>query len=1176
MAAKIMTIDANKATAYVAYAFSDVAAIYPITPSTSMAEQCDIWAVQGKKNIFGDTLIVSELQSEGGAAGAVHGSLLAGALTTTFTASQGLLLMIPNMYKIAGELLPTVFHVSARTIATHALSIYGDHSDVMACRQTGWAMLASNSVQEAHDYAIVAHLTTIKSRVPFLHFFDGFRTSHEIQKVEILENEDYLKLVDMKKIQEFRDRGLSCNKPVTRGSAQTPDVYFQAFEARNPFYEKLADTVQETMNEVSKVTGRKLSTVEYYGAPDADRVIIAMGSIIKVAQATVDALIKKGEKVGVLAVHLFRPFPTAHILKAIPKSVKSIAILDRCKELGSAGEPLYLDVCEAYKGAKNAPTIVGGRFGLSSKNTTPTHILSVFNNLSISEPKNDFTIGITDDVTFKSLPVTDQLDAVPAGTIECKFYGLGADGTVGANKNSISIIGDNTDLNVQAYFDYDSKKSGGFTISNVRFGKASVDLPYLIENPTFVSCSLPSYIYKYNMIKGLRKGGTFLLNTSWTLEEAQEKLPNYMKRYFAENDINFYIINANHLAREIGMRQSNTILQAAFFKLADIIPYEEAIGFMKESAKKSYGRKGDAIVEMNYKAIDSGAENLQKVTIKPEWKSVEGNFELDVVKNAPAFVTAIAIPINQLEGEGLPVSTFAGEFVDGTLTSGTTQYEKRYISDIVPEWLEDNCIQCNQCAFVCPHAVIRPFLIDANEMKTKPEMATLTATGATDLQYKISISVADCTGCSACVDICPGKGGKKALEMKDIATQKEEQVNFDWLFTNCKPKNPFGKSNAKAVQFEQPLFEFHAACPGCGETPYIKLVTQLFGDRMMIANTTGCSSIYGASSPSTPYTPNHDGFGPSWANSLFEDNAEFGFGMHIARKKLRERLATYVEQALEAKALSNPAPFKAWLEGKDNNDQARDLANDAMVAAKSETSDHGKKIQDLQDFFIKPSTWLFGGDGWAYDIGFGGLDHVLSNFENINVLVLDTEVYSNTGGQASKSTPLGAQAQFAHAGKSVGKKNLGLMMATYGHVYVAQIAMGSNKAQALKVMQEAEAYPGPSLIIAYSPCIAHGLKGGLVNAQSEEKLAVDSGYWHLWRYNPTLVAEGKNPFILDSKAPNFELFQQFIGHEVRFNALGRSFPERAKMLFEQAEEHAKNTYKHYKRLASMDYSDDAK
>lgn len=1175
MATKMMTMDGNGAAAHVAYSFSEFAGIFPISPSSPMAESCDIWSVQGKENIFGDTMKVSQLQSEAGAAGAVHGALQGGALAVTFTASQGLLLMIPNMYKMAGELLPVVFHVSARTVATHALSIYGDHSDVMACRQTGWAMLASNSVQEAHDYAIVAHVMTVKSRVPFVHFFEGYRTSHEIQKINVLENEDYVKLVDLKKVQEFRDRALSCNKPVTRGTAQTPDIYFQAFEARNPYYDNLVDSVQETMDQVSKITGRKLSVVEYFGDENAERVVVLMGSAAKIAATTAKVLNDKGEKVGVVALHLYRPFPTKHILASIPKTVKAIAVLDRCKELGSAGEPLYLDMCEAYFGVKNAPIIVGGRYGLSSKDVTPGQIVAVFKNIAISEPKNDFTVGIVDDVTFKSLPATDEIDIVAQDIKECKFYGIGSDGTVGANKNSIGIIGDSTDLNIQAYFDYDSKKSGGFTISHLRFGKSLIELPYLVQNPHFVSCSLPSYVYKYNMLKGLRKGGTFLLNTSWTIEEAQEKLPNYMKRYMAENDINFYIINANTLAREIGMRQSNTILQAAFFKLSNIIPYEKAVELMKAKAKKSYGRKGDAVVEMNYKAIDSGAEKLQQVPIKSEWKSVEGNFELSINQDAPAFVRDIAVPVNQLEGNSLPVSAFTGINIDGTMISGTTQYEKRYVSDIVPEWLEENCIQCNQCAFVCPHAVIRPFLIDSREVTSMPDMATLPTTGATDLQYKISISVADCTGCSACVDICPGKGGKKALAMEDIETQKEEQLNYDWLFTNCKPKNPFGKKNAKAVQFEQPLFEFHAACPGCGETPYIKLVTQLFGDRMMIANTTGCTSIYGGSTPSTPYTSNKEGNGPSWANSLFEDNAEFGYGMHQARQVLRVRLEKIVTQAINEKVLNNVAPLQEWLDHKDDADLSRDLNNRIIESLKTENSPLAEKIKDLQDYFIKPSTWLFGGDGWAYDIGFGGLDHVLASHENINVLVLDTEVYSNTGGQSSKATSLGAQALFAHAGKSTGKKNLGLMMTTYGHIYVAQIAMGSNKAHALKVMQEAEAYPGPSLIIAYSPCIAWGLKGGLTNAQSEEKLAVDSGYYHLWRYNPELTLEGKNPFVLDSKEPNFELFQQFIGHEIRFNALGRSFPERAKMLCEQAEKQAKNMYKHYKRLANMDYSDNS-
>ncbi|MGL4388437.1 MAG: pyruvate:ferredoxin (flavodoxin) oxidoreductase [Brevinema sp.] len=1172
MAVQKMIMDGNKAAAYVAYAFTEVAAIYPITPSTPLSEHCDAWSAQGVKNIFGDTMTITELQSEAGAAGAVHGSLQAGAITTTFTASQGLLLMIPNMYKIAGELLPTVFHIPSRTVATHALSIYGDHSDVMACRQIGWAMLCSNSVQEAHDYALVSHLATLKTQVPFMHFFDGFRTSHEIQKVEVLEYDDYKKLANFDHIDTFRKRGLSPDRPVTRGTAQTPDIYFQAFEARNPYYENLADVIQETMDEVSKVLGRELKTVEYHGADDAEHIIILMGSMASTAKAVVDTLFKKGEKVAVIAIHLYRPFPTKHLLSNIPQTVQKIAVIDRCKELGSTGEPLYLDVCEAFSDQDRHPVIVGGRGGLSSKDVTPGQILAVFENLSLSEPKNDFTIGIVDDVSFKSLP-SKYLSVVPEGTIECKFYGIGSDGTVGANKNSISIIGDNTDLNIQAYFDYDSKKSGGYTISNLRFGKEDLNLPYLIQTPSFISCSVPSYIYKYDLLKGLRDGGSFLLNTSWSVEEIDEKLPNHIKRYLAEHNINFYIINANATAREIGMRQSNTILQSAFFKLANILPYEKAVELMKKSAHKSYIRKGEAIVEMNYKAIDAAAEKLQKIEVKAKWKNLEGDFELTKYENAPIFVQTIAAAVNQLEGESLPVSAFSGEFIDGTVMSGSTRYEKRYISDLVPAWIEDNCIQCNQCAFVCPHAVIRPFLLTNEEKTAAPkDMTTLVATGATDLQYKISVSVADCTGCSACVDICPGKSGNKALAMEAIAVQEKEQVNYDWLFKNCKPKNPFGKNNAKAVQFEQPLFEFHAACPGCGETPYIKLVTQLFGDRMMIANTTGCTSIYGGSMPSTPYSANDQGHGPTWANSLFEDNAEFGFGMYTARKKLRERAIEYIKQAITEKAVSNIQVFQEWLDLHDDSEKTREVTANLKEALKTETSTVALKIRELQDYLVKSSMWLFGGDGWAYDIGFGGLDHVLSNNENINVLVLDTEVYSNTGGQASKSTPLGAQALFAHKGKPTAKKNLGLMMATYGHIYVGQISMGANKAHALKVMQEAESFPGPSLIIAYSPCIAHGLKGGLTNAQSEEKLAVDSGYWHLWRYNPSLVQEGKNPFLLDSGEPKFELFQQFIGHEVRFSALGRSFPEMAKELFDLAELQAKDRYKHYKRLSTMDYS----
>lgn len=1172
---KMMTMDGNMAAAYVAYAFSEIAAIYPISPSTPMAELCDTWSAMGKKNIFGDTVRVIEMESEAGAAGAVHGSLQAGALTSTFTASQGLLLMIPNMYKMAGELLPAVFHVAARTVATHALSIYGDHSDVMACRQTGFALLASNNVQEVHDHALVAHLVTIKSRVPFVHFFEGYRISHEIQKIKVLENEDFKKLYDFKALEEFRGRALSPNHPVTRGSAQTPDIFFQAREASNPYYDNLPALVEEVMEQVSAVTGRKLSTVEYYGAEDAEKIIVAMGSVVDTIKSTIDYLRKQGQKVGVVGVHLYRPFPTAAFLNAIPKTVKKIAVLDRTKENGSIGEPLYLDVRAALYDQANAPLIVGGRYGLSSKDTTPQQIVAVYENLDQTEPKNHFTIGIVDDVTFLSLPIGEEIDIVPDGTIECKFYGIGSDGTVSANKSSISIIGDNTDLNVQAYFDYDSKKSGGYTVSHLRFGKNPINMPYLVETPHFVGCSLPSYVYKYDMLKGLRDGGIFLLNTSWTPEEIDEKMPDHLKKYIAEHNINFYIIDATRVAREVGLgRRSNTILQAAFFKLSEVIPYAEAVEYMKANVKKAYGRKGDDIVKLNYDAIDRGVSDLIKIEPKPEWKDLDGSFDVLVNENAPDFVKIIASAVNSLNGDSLPVSAFS-DYADGTMVAGTTKYEKRYVSDIVPEWIEDNCIQCNQCAFVCPHAVIRPFLINAEEKQTMPAMQTLAAVGATDLDYRISVSVADCTGCSACVEVCPGKGGVKALEMKEIATQEKEQINYDWLFKYVKPKNPFGKNNAKAVQFETPLFEFHSACPGCGETPYLKLVTQLFGDRMMIANTTGCTSIYGASMPSSPYTANDEGHGPSWANSLFEDNAEFGLGMHVARGKIRARAVALVEKAVSEDLVSPKAKavFQEWLDFRDDDQKTREVTAKLQECLKSETSEIAKEIQKLEDFLVKPSMWIFGGDGWAYDIGFQGVDHVLSLHENVNMLVVDTEVYSNTGGQASKSTPLGAQAQFARSGKDGRKKNLGLMMATYGHVYVAQIAMGANKAHTLKVLQEAEAYPGPSLVIAYSPCIAHGIKAGLKDAQAEEKLAVDSGYWHLWRYNPLLELEGKNPFQLDSKEPNFELFQQFIGHEIRFSALGKEFPQRAKELFDEAESQAKHLYRHYKRLAEMNFSD---
>ncbi|MGL5721709.1 MAG: pyruvate:ferredoxin (flavodoxin) oxidoreductase [Brevinema sp.] len=898
MAVKTMTMDGNKAASYVAYAYTEIAAIYPITPSTPMADQVDTWSAQGNRNIFGDTVRVIEMESEAGAAGTMHGALQAGALTATFTASQGLLLMIPNMYKMAGELLPGVFHVAARTIATHALSIYGDHSDVMACRQTGFAMLASSNVQETHDFAIVAHLAAIKSRVPFLHFFDGFRTSHEMQKIECLDYETLKSFVDMKDVEDFRSRALSPNHPVTRGSAQTPDVFFQNREASNMYYQNLPAIVETMMEKVSKATGRKLSMMEYHGAADAEKVIVVMGSMSDVVVSTVDQLTKQGEKVGVIIVHLYRPFPAKAFHDALPKTVKKIAVLDRTKESGALGEPLYLDVCAAFNEVANTPVVVGGRYGLSSKNTSPAQVLAVFKNLDQKEPKHGFTVGIVDDVTFLSLPLEKEIDIVPADIRECKFYGIGADGTVGANKSSIAIIGDNTDLNVQAHFDYDSKKSGGYTISHLRFGKSRIRLPYLIENPHFVSCSLNSYVYKFDMLKGLRKGGSFLLNTPWSPEEVDAKLPEYMKRYIADNEINFYIINATGIAREMGLgSRSNTILQAAFFKLAEIIPYNEAVQYMKDSAKKTYGRKGDDVVKLNHDAIDKGADELVKIQPKPEWKKCDPEFKpLFTGGSVPQFVANIANPISVLKGDDLPVSAF-NEYVDGTMMSGSTKFEKRYVADIVPEWNADNCIQCNQCAFVCPHSVIRPYLIDAAEEKAMPAMATLAASRQETLKYRIAVSVADCTGCTACVEVCPGKGGNKALVMKATETQHAEQDNYNWLNENVKQKNPYGVSNAVGVQFEKPYFEFHAACPGCGETPYIKLVTQLYGNRMLIANTTGCSSIYGGSYPSTPYTADSQGFGPAWANSLFEDNAEFGLGIHAARQQLRNRAIGLIEKA---------------------------------------------------------------------------------------------------------------------------------------------------------------------------------------------------------------------------------------------------------------------------------------
>ncbi|NPV37761.1 MAG: pyruvate:ferredoxin (flavodoxin) oxidoreductase [Brevinematales bacterium] len=1175
MGKKMVTMDGNNAAAYVAYAFTEVAAIYPITPSSNMAEHCDEWAAQGKKNIFGQVVRVVEMQSEAGAAGAVHGSLQAGALTTTFTASQGLLLMIPNMYKIAGELLPGVFHVSARTVASHALSIFGDHSDVMATRQTGFAMLATSSVQEILDLAPVAHLAAIKSRVPFLHFFDGFRTSHEIQKVEALDYEDYASLIDREALDAFRKNALNPDNPVTRGTAQNPDVFFQAREACNRFYDAVPDIVNDYMQKMSKLTGRTYKPFTYYGDPNAENIIVAMGSVCDLIESTIDYLAKKGEKVGLVKVHLYRPFSAKYFFDVLPKSVKRIAVLDRTKEPGAAGEPLYLDVKNLFYNKPGAPLIVGGRYGLSSKDTTPEHIIAVYKNLKLPEPKDRFTVGIVDDVTFLSLPVENEVvNVTPEGTFEAKFFGLGSDGTVGANKNSIKIIGDNTDYYAQAYFAYDSKKSGGITVSHLRFGKKPLKLPFLVNNPDFVACHVPSYLDKYDVLKGLKKGGTFLLNSIWDEKEVVNHLPDHMKKYMAENDIKFYIINATKIAEEIGLGgRINTIMQSAFFKLMPVIPYEEAVKHMKDAIKKTYGKKGDKIVNMNYAAVDRGGEVIQ-VPVPAEWKNLTP--KPAPKKDVPEIIEKIVIPVNSLKGDDLPVSAFVGR-EDGTLPPGTSQYEKRGIAINVPEWQPDNCIQCNQCAFVCPHAVIRPFLLDDKEMKGLPAgTTTLKAIGKglENFQYRIQVSVLDCTGCGNCADVCPGKQGNKALVMKPLETQKAEIERWDYFAKNVTYKTEAitNKYTVKESQFLRPLFEFSGACAGCGETPYIKVITQLYGDRMMIANATGCSSIYGGSFPATPYCTNAEGKGPTWANSLFEDNAEYGYGMALADMQMKQYLEQLIDQAV-AEGVSGELKeaLLEWKANRTNADKANPLAEKIKRLLAGPQKGALAEIQKLSSYLVKRSFWVIGGDGWAYDIGFGGLDHVLASGVDINILVLDTEVYSNTGGQSSKATPTAAIAKFAASGKRIRKKDLGLMMMSYGYIYVAQVAMGANKAQFMKALTEAEAYPGPSIIIAYSPCINHGLYAGMGKSQEEEKKAVEAGYWHLYRYNPLLEAQGQNPFQLDSKEPTGN-FREFLLGEVRFASLLKTFPDQAEELFKAAEENAKWRYQMYKRLASMDYS----
>ncbi len=1171
---KYVTCDGNYAAAHIAYMFSEVAAIYPITPSSTMAEYVDEWAAYGRKNIFGETVSVLEMQSEGGAAGTLHGSLQAGALTTTYTASQGLLLMIPNMYKIAGELLPAVFHVSARSLAAQALSIFGDHSDIYSTRQTGFAMLATGSVQEIMDIAGIAHLAAIRSRVPFMHFFDGFRTSHEIQKVEYPSTEDLGKMLDHKALKEFRDRALNPEHPVTRGTAQNPDIYFQSREAANLFYDAVPDIVEDYMQQINKTIGREYHPFTFYGAKDAENIVVAMGSITETLKEVIDHLNAQGEKLGLISVHLYRPFSPKYFFNVLPHSVKRICVLDRTKEPGATGDPLYLDIRDIFYERANQPLIVGGRYGLSSKDTTPAMMISVFNNLKMKEPKNHFTVGIVDDVSFTSLPVLPELDLSVEGTFQAKFYGLGSDGTVGANKNSIKIIGENTDKYAQAYFAYDSKKSGGITTSHLRFGNNPIRSPYLVNTPDFVACHVPAYLNKYDMLKGLKKGGTFLLNSIWDADESRNRLPDHMKKYMAANEIKFFIINATAIAEEIGLgNRTNTILQAAFFKISGVIPYDLALKAMKTAVKKTFGRKGEEIVRMNIEAIDRGAA-VTEVSIPAEWKKIEVKVQKDT-RNIPDFIKNMVEPINSMKGDDLPVSAFLGR-EDGTFPQGTAAYEKRGIAVNVPEWISDNCIQCNQCAYVCPHAVIRPFLLNENEQKGLPEgTATLKAIPKTfdGLQFRIQISPLDCTGCGNCADVCPAK--TKALVMKPLDTQLNQSDLWDYHTANVTYKDTLApkEQNVKNSQFAQPLFEFSGACAGCGETPYIKLITQLFGDRMMVANATGCSSIYGGSAPSTPYTTNAQGCGPSWANSLFEDNAEYGFGMAMGVEKMRSRIAERMQLIIDGDYTTElKEACNLWLAGKDNAQLSKEATSVVIPLLEATKTLVARELVELKQYFIKKSVWMFGGDGWAYDIGYGGLDHVLASGEDVNVLVVDTEVYSNTGGQASKSTNIGAVAKFAASGKKIRKKDLGMMAMSYGYVYVAQVAMGSNQTQYLKALREAEAYPGPSLIIAYSTCINHGLHSGMEKAQQQQDDAVKAGYWQNYRFNPALEAEGKNPFQLDSKEPDFSLFQNFLKSEMRYTSLMKSFPKEAIELFEAAQENAKRRYNGYKRLAEMDYS----
>ncbi len=1177
MSKKMKTMDGNTAAAHASYAFTEVAAIYPITPSSPMAESTDEWAAIGKKNIFGQTVKIVEMQSEGGASGAVHGALQAGALTTTYTASQGLLLMIPNMYKIAGELLPGVFHVTARTLAAHALSIFGDHGDVMATRQTGFALLAEGSVQEVMDLSGVAHLAAIKSRIPFVNFFDGFRTSHEVQKIEVIDYDDFAKMLDWEALKEFKQRALNPEHPVTRGTAQNPDVFFQARESCNTYYDAVPDIVADYMKQISDLTGREYKPFNYYGDPEAEYVVVAMGSVTETCEEVIDYLRAKGEKVGVLKVHLYRPFSAKYFFDVMPKSVKKIAVLDRTKEPGAIGEPLYLDVKSLYYSMDNKPVIVGGRYGLGSKDTKPNQIIAVFENLKKEEPKDGFTIGIVDDVTNLSLPLGDSVNTEDKSAIRCKFWGLGSDGTVGANKSAIKIIGDKTDLYAQGYFSYDSKKSGGITVSHLRFGKAKIRSTYLIDEADYIACHNQSYVGKYNLIGGLKKGGDFVLNCQWSEDVLDEKLPADLKRKIANDKINFYTINATDIARELGLGSHiNMVMQAAFFRLANVIPIDDAVRYLKESIVQSYGKKGQAILDMNFAAVDRGINSLVKINVPDSWKTAQDAPVAEDI-DKPEFISKIMEPMNAQMGDDLPVSAFVGA-EDGTFPSGTSAYEKRGVAVTIPEWQIDKCIQCNQCSFVCPHAVIRPFLLDEEEKKNAPEtFTTKPATGPQfkGYEYRIQVSALDCTGCGNCVDACPAK--EKALIMKPLETQMVQAENWKYAHNYVTYKDNLApKNNVKNSQFAQPLIEFSGACAGCGETPYIKAITQLYGDRMMIANATGCSSIWGGSAPATVYCKNKEGKGPSWANSLFEDNAEYGLGMFLGVQQIRENVEMQLNNLV---SLDVPEELKAaakdWIENKDDAEGSK-KASAALAKALDSYEpccDECKKIvenlKDNKDHFVKKSQWILGGDGWAYDIGYGGLDHVLASGEDVNVLVFDTEIYSNTGGQASKSTPTAAVAKFASAGKRIKKKDLGMIAATYGYVYVAQVAIGANMNQFMKVIQEAEAHKGPSLIIAYSPCINHGIRGGMSKTPSREKLAVESGYWHLWRFVPELKEQGKNPFILDSKDPS-KSFQDFIKDEVRYSSLQKTFPDVADELFQAAEKNANERLATYKKMAAAE------